>query len=166
MPSFLNLPAEIRCLIYSYTVCPDITPITEFNGLYTSCRQIKHETDVECAKYLRPYLQEAHPRTFWPQANTGIRFGIPDTFIAMRNPHVSVATEPRSRKRCFSFFWPLLELHLDSLTIAFCKDNGSLDNDAEYVRWLDEHFDGPIGAYRDIADVGRVIFDLVHEDGS
>jgi hypothetical protein len=39
--SVLDLPAELRGMIDAYTVCPNTTPLTDFNGLYFSCRIIK-----------------------------------------------------------------------------------------------------------------------------
>jgi hypothetical protein len=141
MLSFLHLPAEIRCIVYSYTVCPDTTPLTDFNGFYSSCRQIKHETDVECTKYLRPYLQKAHH----PPAYNAFRFNIPETFMAMRNVHISIATDLEQLPISWylELLVPLLELHLDSVTITFCKQDGTPNSDADHVYWLDEYLDGP-----------------------
>lgn len=54
---FLSLPAELRINVYRF-----ISPIDmefsylNFQGLYLSCKTIRHEMDVECSKHFKKEL--------------------------------------------------------------------------------------------------------------
>jgi hypothetical protein len=54
--SFFQLPAEIRVDIYGLMALPFEVPVSEYRGLYMSCRQVKMEMDYECSKVLEKYV--------------------------------------------------------------------------------------------------------------
>jgi len=50
--TFLTLPTEIRNEIYGIIAIPNTTPLSEYHGLHSSCRQIKAELEGETSRVL------------------------------------------------------------------------------------------------------------------
>jgi hypothetical protein len=54
---FLALPTELRFMVYHHVSDPVATCLSDYKGMYLSCRQIKAEMDQECPRPLSKYLE-------------------------------------------------------------------------------------------------------------
>ncbi|KAI4685701.1 hypothetical protein J4E81_008853 [Alternaria sp. BMP 2799] len=133
MPSFLDLPAELRNQVYGYIAIPHTAPLSSYIGLYLSCRQIRSEMDSECAKIFRAYL-----KTFQDQ-HQDAHLVIPESFVEIQ--HVRLHVLPTSNSnldRRFDKVTDIFLLHLASLSIiyGFAEDLPLSNKLDHYVLWL------------------------------
>jgi hypothetical protein len=57
MFDFLGLPTELRFMVYREISDPLTACVSDYKGMYLSCRQLKAEMDQECPKPLARYLE-------------------------------------------------------------------------------------------------------------
>jgi hypothetical protein len=114
--SFLCLPLELRLQIYGYISFPHDAPLSQYQGLYLSCQQIKNELDDEGAKVVRAFFSRLEARLRTCTITT------PSSLVDMQ--HIYVRTGIQSKitgKPCMWIINPdldaLFDLRLTSLTI-------------------------------------------------
>ncbi|KAF2865772.1 hypothetical protein BDV95DRAFT_623534 [Massariosphaeria phaeospora] len=151
---FLNLPAELRLQIYGYLSIPQTGPTSEGKGLSLSCRQIKHEMDIECTKQMNVFIRDIvrEWRDKFPSV-PNLWVLQPDTFAGIKDleiqiPFLDIPLESDSdHGEMLRALHPFFALHLSSLKISFGReeittkavdtetedvDNG---NAVEYTMW-------------------------------
>jgi hypothetical protein len=113
---FLCLPFELRLQIYGYISYPHDAPLSQYQGLYLSCSQIKNELDDEGTKVVRAFFSRLEARLKTCTITT------PSSLVDMQ--HIYVRTGIQSKitgKPCGWIINPdldaLFDLRLTSLTI-------------------------------------------------
>jgi hypothetical protein len=127
---FLELPAEIRNMCYSY-----MTPINgrpeEYSGLFLACKQVHIEMDGECVKHMRHLIDalEAKWAAFESKQKSTDKILRPQSFAQMQ--HFTLNFPRRSNGNYIDtyirstnlvpYLRQILQLHLQSLILE-CYD--------------------------------------------
>lgn len=77
---FLDLPAEIRVLVYAQMAVPHKAPMSVYHGLYLSCRQVKEEMEYECVKVMDEYTKKIEERVAADEAVGGRVISVSSTY--------------------------------------------------------------------------------------
>lgn len=151
----LDLPEEVRCIIYEYLV-PDrflpAAPRADYYGLFYSCQQIRHEMTRESLRKTQGILRRAKQATLEKLLNhstlppaapqraltllmNNIVISLTGTLIFNHLSHVS----------WLAFYEPLFTLHLNSLTLRLSKEDYIVSTDGVDTMWWRTSF-----KYRDV----------------
>jgi hypothetical protein len=130
---FLNLPAEIRNLIY-HLLLPDVTNLRDVTGLICACHQIRHELSSMIVAETKPIIEHLKRQSvirrhiYDSKTNPFIYTPTVSTHTLLRNMNVSIGigsnTLPKSKRSSVTFIKActelkgMLRLHLPYVTIS------------------------------------------------
>ncbi|KAH7413817.1 hypothetical protein DE146DRAFT_8446 [Phaeosphaeria sp. MPI-PUGE-AT-0046c] len=140
--SFLSLPRELRNIIYAHIWIP-FALLSDFSGLYLSCKQIKAECDLENQLSLHAYIRDLQTRA------QGVRISLPEhNIIGSPRLHVSLATSiftdyptgPRELHLplAASIIDEILSKPFASVVITYHEDN-DVRFGTDNIRWIHQH---------------------------
>jgi hypothetical protein len=160
--SLLALPYELRAAIYAYATTPFVS-LSDYKGLYLSCKQIRAEYNHECRLALHIFLHSL-------QASApDICAEIPEVldFSGTCSLRLSLSTATftdyplhAQRPPDASIFAFLADTHFDSLTIAIHKESDvpfGIDN----IRWINQNIVHGLLRQCDGIYAGRVVIEVL-----
>ncbi|KAF1993890.1 hypothetical protein P154DRAFT_567716 [Amniculicola lignicola CBS 123094] len=137
---FLQLPAELRCLIYAYCT-PTTSPISSFIGILSTNKQIKSEFEVEALAHISKLLVSIKtsfrlnnaadiilkpPKTLSALQFVKIQLPrsiyLPAPGVFQENDYETYSIHQIYNTKLDQCLAPLFSLHLKKLTITFYKD--------------------------------------------
>jgi hypothetical protein len=155
----LNLPRELRNIIYTYLAVP-ASPLSV--GLYLSCKQLQAEYAEECALALRKYvhlLEGIHPGLY-------AQFPAGPGFTGTCHLRLSLSTTVFARSMWApaddslpTVLMAILGQYFDSITIDFREEHGHTVDIAN-MRWIHHFVVCAVLPQLENVAAGQVTFDI------
>ncbi|KAH7071374.1 hypothetical protein BKA63DRAFT_568510 [Paraphoma chrysanthemicola] len=138
---FFDLAVELRFHIYNLLAIaiPHSAPFSEYRGFYYTCRQIKCEIDQECGRFLRKHITLLQKN--WKATTRYAHFGaLPETWPYWSLQHIYLTLDPhayfRMKQTNDDGFLPILNLHLESVSLALFVDSKSTASWEDDGNWI------------------------------